>query len=278
MEGNTYRDPVAKLLTYGDCRSLPVWPEKLDYLSLGFTSEHIPDLIRMATDKDLYWADSESLEVWAPIHAWRVLGQLRAEAAIEPLLDLLALSNDEDDEWTLEELPGVFGLIGPAALDPLAGYLADAGHGLWTRVTAGAAIAKIGLQHPQTREMCIAALTAVLERFIEHDETLNANLIYSLTELRAIEAAPLMERAFAAGRVDETLMGGWREVQVELGLIPAPPERSARPRLGEATPGLPPDIERALTWRLHKSGSKTRAKAKAKRKQANKSRKRNRKK
>lgn len=278
MEGNTYRDPVAKLLTYGDCRSLPVWPEKLDYLSLGFTSEHIPDLIRMATDKDLYWADSESLEVWAPIHAWRVLGQLRAEAAIEPLLGLLAWSNDEDDEWTLEELPGVFGLIGPAALDPLAGYLADAAHGLWARVTAGAAIAKIGLQHPQTREMCIAALTAVLERFIEHDEMLNANLIYSLTELRAIEAAPLMERAFAAGRVDETLMGGWREVQVELGLIPAPPERSARPRLGAATPGLPPDIERALTWRLHKSGSKTRAKAKAKRKQANKSRKRNRKK
>jgi HEAT repeat protein len=284
MEHNTYIDPVAKLLTLGDCRKLPAWPEKLDYLPLGFTSEHIPDLIRMAMDEDLRWADSESLAVWAPIHAWRALGQLRAEAAIEPLLDLLVLTDDDEDDWTLEELPDVFGLIGPAALGPVAGYLADADHGLWARVTASCAIAKIGVQHPQTRDACVAALTAVLERFIEHDESLNANLIYNLTELRAIETALLMERAFAAGRVDEMLTGGWQEVQVELGLLPAPPPSSSgslwrlAPPETSAGPRLPPDIERSLARQLHKSGSETRAKAKAKRKQANKSRKRNRKK
>jgi len=288
---NDYLPPVAQLLTYGDCRKLPAWPEDLDYLPLGFGPEHIPDLIRMMTDEGLRWADSESLEVWAPIHAWRVLGQLRAEAAIEPLLGVLSQTDEFDDDWTMEELPDVFGLIGPAALDPLATYLADDDHGLWARVTAASAIAKIGVQHPQLRDACVAALTSVLEFFVEHDEALNANLIYCLTELRATEAAPLMERAFAAGRVDEMLMGGWQEVQGELGLIPAPPpsaswfrgrlaptETPTGPQLTGATSRLPHDIEHTLARRLSRSESETKAKTKAKRKQANKSRKRNRKK
>ncbi len=105
MEDTGYEGPVAQLLTYGDCRELPPWPEELDYLPLGFGPEHVGDLIHMTTDETLRWADSESLEVWAPIHAWRVLGQLRAEAAIEPLLGVLAQTDDFNDDWPLEELP-----------------------------------------------------------------------------------------------------------------------------------------------------------------------------
>ncbi len=61
-----YPAPLDQLLTYGDPRKFREWP---DYLALGFTPEHIPDLIRMAADPDLMRADSESLEVWAPVHA-----------------------------------------------------------------------------------------------------------------------------------------------------------------------------------------------------------------
>src|SRR5262249_22490558 len=118
-----YSPPVDQLLSYGEVEhsSREDWP---DYQQLGLGPEQIPDLIRMATDQELRWADSESQEVWAPLHAWRTLGQLRAESAIEPLLrehETLI----EDDDWALEELPEVFGLIGPAALPPLAAYLAD---------------------------------------------------------------------------------------------------------------------------------------------------------
>src|SRR5438093_123369 len=77
---NDYKDPVARLLTLGDARPVKTWP---NYLELGLSREHVPELIRMATDDELNWADSESLEVWAPIHAWRALGQLRAEEAAE---------------------------------------------------------------------------------------------------------------------------------------------------------------------------------------------------
>ena len=45
-----YTDPVARLLDYGRFdirRTDEPWP---DYLELGFSGEHVPELIRMATD------------------------------------------------------------------------------------------------------------------------------------------------------------------------------------------------------------------------------------
>jgi len=81
-----YPPPVSELLTLGDCSKIGAWP---DYLALGLGPQHIPDLIRMALDEELHWADSDSLDVWLPVHAWRALGQLRAEAAVEPLAGLL---------------------------------------------------------------------------------------------------------------------------------------------------------------------------------------------
>src|SRR5437588_4593364 len=101
MDVTSYPSPVDKLLTLGDARevggSVKNWSI---YLELGLGPEHIPDLIRMAIDEELRWAYSDTLEVWAPIHAWRALGQLHAEAAIEPLLSLFEES--EDDEWVIE--------------------------------------------------------------------------------------------------------------------------------------------------------------------------------
>ena len=62
-----YTDPVARLLDYGgfDLRRInEPWP---DYLELGFSGEHVPELIRMATDDGLNNAGQDSLEVWAPL-------------------------------------------------------------------------------------------------------------------------------------------------------------------------------------------------------------------
>ena len=77
-----YTAPVNALLSYGDPRKLirqqgQEWPAYVSELS--FDKTHIDELITMATDPDLNSADSESSEVWAPLHAWRTLGQLRAD-------------------------------------------------------------------------------------------------------------------------------------------------------------------------------------------------------
>jgi len=211
----SYAPPLTHLLTYGDCRKLRHWP---DYVKLGFGPEHVPELVRMALDEDLHWADSDSLEVWAPIHAWRTLAQLRAEAAGEPLLALLQRIDDGGDDWVGEELPRVYGLIGPAAIPMLARYLADPQHGLWARVAACGGLSEIGQKHPDSRAECVAVITHQLEHYGEQDPTLNAFLFSRLLDLKAVESAPMIERAFAADAIDPTVAGDWEDAQVELGL------------------------------------------------------------
>jgi len=210
-----YTPPLTQFLTYGDCRKLRDWP---DYVKLGFGPEHAPELIRMALDEDLHQADSDGLDVWAPIHAWRTLGQLRAEAASEPLLALLQRIDDDGDDWVGEELPRVYGLIGLAAVPVLARYLADPQHGLWARVAACHGLSEIGQQHPDSRAECAALITRQLEHYGEQDSTLNAFLFSRLLDLRAVESALVIERAFAADAIDPTVAGDWEDAQVALGL------------------------------------------------------------
>ncbi|MEP0872602.1 DUF1186 domain-containing protein [Trichocoleus desertorum AS-A10] len=213
-----YAPPVDRLLVFGHCRdSIANWPDHPKVLELG--PEYIPDLIRMATDEELWLLESEGLEIWAPIHAWRSLGQLRAEAAIEPLLSLLHRMDDEGNDWIGEELPEVFGMIGAAAISALSTYLADKTHGLSARTAASEALVKIAEQYPETQEKSIAAIAHQLEQFTKNNPVLNGMLVAALLDLKAVEAAPVMERAFAANRVDETIAGDWEEVQLDLGMV-----------------------------------------------------------
>jgi hypothetical protein len=264
----SYSSPVSELLTFGDCRDFREWP---NYLDLGLGPEHVPELIEMATDEELNWADSESLEVWAPVHAWRALGQLRAVSAIEPLLRLFHELDDSD--WVSEELPRVYGMIGREAIPALARYLDDASHGLWPRVTAATSLEQIAAGDPSARDECVTVLSRQLERFTENDPILNGFLISYLVTLGAVEAAPLMERAFAADRVDLSIRGDWEDVQVDLGLKAS---RETPRTYGPLFPmfDAPERDESRQRANSEKAAAK---KKKAKRKQARASRKKNRK-
>lgn len=203
MTDTPYTPPVDKLLTLGEADLLIVeeWP---DYLALGIGPEHIPDLLRMANDEELNNAESDSLEIWAPVHAVRVLGQLRDESTIEPLLKLLTVY--EDEGWVHEEMPGVFELIGPAAIPALSAYLADASHNSQARSSASTALSTIAERYPEHRTASIEAIARTLERFEENDPELNAFIIGDLAQIKAVEAVPLIEKAFEAERVDDFII------------------------------------------------------------------------
>lgn len=211
----TYTPPVDKLLTLGETGNETEWR---DYRELGIGTEDIPELIRLALDADLRWADSASDAVWACVHAWRALGELRAQAAIEPLLGLFRDIDEYGDDWVTEELPEVYGMIGPAAIPALAGYLADPSHRLYARVGASDALGEIGKRHPESRADAIAALTRQLDQFSQNDPTLNGFLLSQLLNLHAVEAAPVIEHAFASDAIDENIAGDWEDVQVEFGM------------------------------------------------------------
>lgn len=203
MSDTKYASPLDKLLTLGEAnfRTSANW---FDYLALGIGPEHIPDLLRMIDDEDLNDAESDSPEVWAPVHALRALGQLRDESAIQPLLQILA--SHEGDDWIQEDIPRVFGLLGPVAISALAEYLADASQNMYARSYAATSLQVIAESYPEYRASSIEGITRTLERFQENEYELNAFIIDDLAELKAVDTLPLIEKAYKAGRVDESII------------------------------------------------------------------------
>lgn len=126
----------------------------------------------------------------------------------------------------MHEIPETIGEIGPAALPTVSVYLADSSHGLYQHAAAAQALVEISNRHPEARADCIAALMKLLEAFEQNDETMNAFIIGDLAELKALEALSLIERVYAADRVDAMIIG-LDDVYVEMGLK----EREERPPL-----------------------------------------------
>jgi HEAT repeat protein len=211
-----YSSPVDKLLSYGDCSKIKEMPNYVE--ELGFISQHIPDLIRMATDEELL-ADvdeTENLQTWAPVHAVRVLGQLRAVEAIQPLINLFG-TFEEDDRMSIE-LPDALAAIGTAAIKPLEAYILEPSHDAYQKADAASALTRIAQKYPEVRDQCVLIMTNLLNNFAENDPDTNAFLVGELVDLQADEAAPVIEQAFAADCVPTYLLGDWDEVQVALGL------------------------------------------------------------
>lgn len=217
-----YRPPVDQLLTLGDIRGGP----RFDYLSLGLGPDDLPELIRMAFDDALWWSGEDNVEVWAPVHSWRALGDLRVEAAIGPLVALLAKPDpDEFDDWIGEELPDIFAQFGPVAIPALAVYLRAPGHGMWSRVAASTSLEKIAVAHPEARDEVVRIISGVLEDTVsrtrppsDDDLVLNGSLISDLLTLKAVEALPVIKRAYTAARVDLSICGDLEDVEIDLGL------------------------------------------------------------
>lgn len=224
MERTEYSGAVKKLLEIGipeNMTEADQWPNyQTEY---GISRADILELIRLATDKDFYLENAK--EVYpesyfgGPIHALRVLGQLKAAQAIESLLEILK-SSEWDDDATLETLPSVFGLIGPEAL-PFLNRALQVWYGKKYDHTAGTtieAIEKIAANHPEARDAVIEILLDRLQTPEKNDDSLNGFLIASLTNLKAEKALPVIEKAFKRGLVD-TMIIRWHTVQYELGLI-----------------------------------------------------------
>jgi len=218
MEQNsTYSPPVGRLLELGECK----WGKKdwFDYSSLGITEEHIPALIQLATDSRYLDTYTEGDEDWAPIHAWRALGQLRAVEAVDTLVGLLRRIEEKDDDWILEEFPVIFQMIGKESAPSLMQYVQNRENLLFARVAALEGIIKIGKTDPEFKSECIKFLRSCLKHYEEDDPGINANYIAGLTDLKDMESLDLIEEAYESGCVDEMVIGDWEDIQIKLGLI-----------------------------------------------------------
>jgi hypothetical protein len=229
-------DPIARLLELGEPRFSRdfAWP---DYQSFGITSTHIPALIQIATDTSLiHLPDDNDPRGWAPIHAWRALGQLQAQEAIEPLLRLF--HEIRDNEWVTEEMPDVFAMIGPAAFPALAAYLEDPSYPAHSRLVAATSLMQIALSHPEMRDQSVQVLAEQLAGFEHNVPGVNSILIANLVELRAVEKADLIQKVFTDGKVDRFLVGDWRDIRHRLRSIST---RQTPGSLARSVGSIPPD-------------------------------------
>ncbi len=223
-----YASPVDQLLVYGECELGDEWP---DYLSLGLGEQHVPELIRMIEDERLHSGGRDTLTIWASVHGWRALGQLKAVDAVGALLSLLRRIDEEDDDWVGEELPEVMAMIGAGAIEGLSLYLKDRRNGLFARVAAESSLCLIGKEGGSVRDRCVTILTDELKYFFINDSTLNAFLIDGLTGLNALESLDCIREAFAYDKVDCSVQGDLEDVEIALGVKAKRtyPRRSLRP-------------------------------------------------
>jgi len=218
-----YSFPVSQLLAYSndntnDDFNLYTSP---NYLELGFTSEHIPELLQMATDKQFHEITLDHPEAYAPIHASRILGLLKAETAIQPLISLFSLVCDEIHDSLgnlVEELPYVLGVIGTSAIPALSSHLANTSECTYSRSLSLESLTQLVSGNPNFKSEYISILTQQLASFRKEDGQLNRYIIHYLISFKAVESAPIIEKAFELDCVDEGWINGWEFVQVELGL------------------------------------------------------------
>jgi hypothetical protein len=197
----------------------------------------VPALIRLATD-DALLTSADSKAAWAPIHAVKLLGEIASPKAVEPLLSLLSL----DDDDTGETVPQALGRIGQSALPQLRNLIFDRSQPESPRSRAVVALEQCARHHPETRAQVLEAFTSHLDwpdNPTDDELAVNGFIIISLMELDAREAVPAIWRALSTDRVDELLV------------TPEHVEQTFGPREGSAgaPPPPPPSLGRAPEWR-----------------------------
>lgn len=286
MPNRAYGSPVNRLLTYtADVdRMRGPWPQYVE--ELGLTHDDIPELIRMMNDRALWEMDAEGPEIWAAVHAWRALAQLEAVEVIGPLLAMVR--EDPDNDWAMSELPIVAAKVGPGAVPPLSRVVEDRAAAEDERTVAAEALTQIGLVHEAAREPTIAVLSEQLRYHSENDAVFNGFLVCFLIDLGAKPALPLIEAAYDADDVDETICGDVNDARVAFGEEPRPiPERDralwelAKAQvMNEMLGNLAPRQGMMAPWEPStpplRQSPQAKAKAKAKRKAERQARKKNR--
>ena len=171
--------------------------------------------------RNLPWDEKGNVppQVYAQVHAWRALAQLGAVEASPSFIALLHYIDEDNDDYIGEEIPIMLGKLGAPAIDACREYPADQSHSTFARVAAGYALSEIGKQHPETRDACIQALISTLQDYQSDDETVNAFNLSYLAELKAVEAAPLAEEIFKAGRAELEVAGDYEDYQIRVGLL-----------------------------------------------------------
>jgi hypothetical protein len=175
--------------------------ERLAQTILRAGDAAVGPLIELATDTALLEGDAP--ECYAPLHAMRLLGELRSPRMAAPLVRAFAVTGDDAPLarrlWEAE-LPQILGRLGAAAAEPLWALADDEDAAPGQRSAAIVGLTFATAVAPELREPVIAGLRERLGR--AEDKRLAGYLITGLANLGASEAYGEVMARFRAAEVD----------------------------------------------------------------------------
>jgi hypothetical protein len=212
------QNQIIRLLSLGEIKFGEAW---INYLDQGFTESDISDLIKIATDTDLYWND----ETWyVPVHAWRALGQLQAKDAVIALINCFEDLNESIE--AVEDLSEVLGKISKNAIAALAQYLKESSASEWPKVNALISLENIAKYNQEDKEIfnwIVEILTSYLKKPDINKTRLNALIVGTLSDLNKIDKIPdetieVIRELYKNELVELFIAGDIEDFEIELGI------------------------------------------------------------
>lgn len=176
--------------------------EKLAQSILRASEAAVGPLLELATDTVELELDPP--ECYAPLHALRLLGELRSPRMVAPLVQAFTLEDDDDAPlarrlWETE-LPQILGRLGADAAEPLWAIVDDADD---TTAHRSAAIVALTFATAVAPELRAAVVSGLRERLAASDDNrMRGYLITGLANLGAAETYGEVMALFRAGQVD----------------------------------------------------------------------------
>lgn len=190
-------DTLMKLLGPADLRPT----DKTIRQVLQYGQQAVPGLIQIASDHDLL--HSSEPEVYAPLHALRLLGELM-NPEIATMLLLLANDMAEHEEervpaiW-LSDAPQLLARLGSQGIDLMFGHLDNPGLPLESRCMAGETLGFIVGVAPEAYDQIVAGLQTRLE---SDDTAVVTSAVVGLALLGVTDSYQQIMRLYREKKID----------------------------------------------------------------------------
>jgi hypothetical protein len=142
-------------------------------------------------------------EAWAPIHAIHILAMIKSREALELLLDVIRYRGEDLSDWLTESVPYLLVAFGEDAIPLLKEFTEDESLEAFARGTGATALAKLAKKFPSREVEIKLHLTKQLNT--TNDATFGALVASELAEFQDPSVLPDIRKAFAGGRIDESM-------------------------------------------------------------------------
>jgi hypothetical protein len=142
-------------------------------------------------------------EAWAPIHAIHILAMIKNREALELLLDIVRYRGEDLSDWLTESVPYLLAAFGEDVIPRLEEFTEDETLESFARGTGATALAMLAKRIPPREAEIKSHLMKLLS--VTNDATFGALVASELAEFHDPSMLPEIRRAFAGGKVEQSM-------------------------------------------------------------------------